>query len=133
MDIMEAERLRKEQDDLLWAIEELRTGTELAHQERVDAQQRVDHLKKELRRERDLKVAVEGVSAGLAAEVGQCQEEVRCLEAEVCRLWANVNVKSLVSSCCVFSLEFVVILLTWSVCDLGRSQRQARVGGGEEP
>ena len=70
MDAMEAERLWKEQDDLLWAIEELHVGTELAHQECTDAQQRVDHLEKELRRERDLKVAAEGVSTGLAMEVG---------------------------------------------------------------
>ena len=30
MDTVQAERLRKEQDDLLWAIEELRMGTEMA-------------------------------------------------------------------------------------------------------
>ena len=45
----------------------------------------MDLLKGELKGERDLKVAVEGVSARLAAEVGQCQEEVRRLEAEVTR------------------------------------------------
>ena len=38
MDAVEAEWLRKERDNLLWAIEELRTGTELARQERADAQ-----------------------------------------------------------------------------------------------
>jgi len=44
------------------------------------------------------------VSAWLAMEVGQRQEEIRCLEAEVTRqldevrkLWADVNSKSLVS------------------------------------
>ena len=104
MDIMEAERLRKEQDDLLWAIEELRTGIDLARQERADAQQRIGHLKNEHQRERDLKVAAEGVSVGLTAEVGQRQEEVRRLEAEVTwqrnevrRLRADVNNKSSVS------------------------------------
>ena len=48
--------------------------SELAHQERVDAQQWVGHLVNELQRERDLKVAAEGMSAGLAMEVGQHQE-----------------------------------------------------------
>ena len=84
-DVVVAKRLRKERDDLLRAVEELRTGIDLAHQERADAQQRIDHLEDELQRERDLKVAAEGMSAGLAAEVGQCQEEVRHLEAEVTR------------------------------------------------
>jgi len=37
MDAMEAERLRKERDDLLRAIKELRTGIDLARQEHVDA------------------------------------------------------------------------------------------------
>ena len=45
---METERLQKERDDLLWAIEELHTGTELARQERADAHQRVSHLEKDL-------------------------------------------------------------------------------------
>ena len=39
MDAVEAEWLWKEQDNLLWAIEELHTGTALARQERTDAQQ----------------------------------------------------------------------------------------------
>ena len=43
-DVVEAERLQKEQDNLLWAIEELRRGIDLARQERADAQQRIDHL-----------------------------------------------------------------------------------------
>ena len=47
MDAMEDERLWKEWDNLLRAIEELRSGTELARQERT-AQQRVGHLEKEL-------------------------------------------------------------------------------------
>ena len=37
-DTVEVERLRKERDDLLWAIEELHTGIDLARQERADAQ-----------------------------------------------------------------------------------------------
>ena len=37
-DVVEAERLRKERDDLLWAVEELCMGIDLAHQERADAQ-----------------------------------------------------------------------------------------------
>ena len=45
---MEAERLRKEWDDLLRAIEELRMGIDLARQERADAQQRIDHLEDEV-------------------------------------------------------------------------------------
>ena len=36
-DTVEAERLRKEWDDLLRAIEELRTGIDLAREEHVDA------------------------------------------------------------------------------------------------
>ncbi|XP_066385333.1 uncharacterized protein [Miscanthus floridulus] len=97
MDALEAERLWKERDDLLWAIEVLRTGTEPTCQERTNAQQQVSHLE-ELWRERDLKVAVEGVSIGFAVEVGQRQEEVQRLEAkvtqqrdEVCRLWVDVD------------------------------------------
>ena len=89
---------------MLRDVEELRTGIDLAHQERADSQQRVVHIKKELRRERDLKVAAKGMSAGLAVEVRQHQEEVRCLETEVTwqrdevrRLWADVDGKSPVS------------------------------------
>ena len=37
MNTVETERLRKEQDDFLRAIEELRTGIDLAHQEHADA------------------------------------------------------------------------------------------------
>ena len=70
---------------MLQAIEELRTRTELAHQEHIDSQQRVGHLKKELRRERDLKVVVKGMCAGLAMDVRQDHEEVRHLEVEVTR------------------------------------------------
>ena len=79
-------------------------GTELTCQERADAQQRVCHLNNELQRERDLKVAAKGMSAGLATEVGQRQEEVWRLKAEVTqqrdevrKLWADVDGKSLVS------------------------------------
>ena len=75
---MESERLRKERDDLLWAIEGL-------HMERADAQQRIDLLKCELEGEKDLKVEAEGVSVRLARKVDQCQEEVRHLEAKVTR------------------------------------------------
>ena len=82
-DAIEAERLRKERDDLLRAVEELRTGIDLARQEHANAQQRINHLEDELQRERDLKVVAEGVSAGLTTEVEQRQEEVRCLEAKV--------------------------------------------------
>ena len=89
---------------MLLSVEELHTGIDLARQERADPQQPIDHLKDELQGERDLKVAAEGVSAGLAAEVGLRQEEVRRLEAEVTRqcdevrrLRADVNGKSPVS------------------------------------
>jgi len=47
-DAMEAKRLWKERDDLLQAMEELCTRTELAHQERAVAQQRISHLENEL-------------------------------------------------------------------------------------
>ena len=83
MDTIVAERLWKEWDDLLWAIEELHIGIDLARQQRANAQQRINHLEDELQGERDLKVAAEGMSTRLATEVGQCQEEVRRLEAEV--------------------------------------------------
>ena len=79
-------------------------GIDLARQERADAQQQMDHLKDELQRERDLNIVVEGVSARLAVEVGQRQEEVRHLDAkvtqqrdEVHKLWADVDGKSPVS------------------------------------
>ena len=68
---------------MLWAVEELHMGIDLARQERANAQQRINHLEDELQGERDLKVAAEGMSTRLATEVGQCQEEVRRLEAEV--------------------------------------------------
>ena len=84
-DAVEAERLRKERDDLLRAVEELRTGIDLARQERADAQQQINHLKDELQGERDLKVAAKGVATRLTMEVGQRQEEVRRLEVEVTR------------------------------------------------
>ena len=58
---------------------------DLACQECAEAQWWIDLLKGELEGERDLKVAIEGVSARLAMEVGQHLEEVRCLEAEVTR------------------------------------------------
>ena len=70
---------------MLQAVEKLRIGTKLANQEHVVTQQRTDYLMGELQRERDLKVVAEGVLARLAMEVGQCQEEIRCLEAEVTR------------------------------------------------
>ena len=47
-DAVEAEWLRKEQDDLFQAIEELHTGIDLTRQEHADAQQWTDHLKDEL-------------------------------------------------------------------------------------
>ena len=75
-DAMEVERLWKERDNLLWAIEELHTERDLARQERADAQQWIDHLEGELEGERDLKVVVEGASTRLTVEVGQRQEEV---------------------------------------------------------
>jgi len=79
---VEAERLWKERDDLLRAIEGLRTECDLARHECVNAQQRIDLLEGELEGERDLKVKVEGMFARLIVEVGQREEEVQCLEAE---------------------------------------------------
>ena len=107
---MDAERLRKERDDLLRTVKGLRTERDLARQERADAQQQIDLLDGEHEGERDLKVVVEGVSARLAMEVGQRQEEVRPLEAEVtqqrdevCKFRADVDGKP--------SVSLVVILL----------------------
>ena len=40
-------------------------------------------MRESFRGEKDLKIAAEGVSTRLAIEVGQRQEEVQCLEAEV--------------------------------------------------
>jgi len=89
---------------LLWAIEELYTGIDLARQEHADTQQRMGHLKNELRRERDLKVAAKGMSTGFTMAVRQRKEEVWHLKVkvtwqrdEVRKLWADVNGKSLVS------------------------------------
>lgn len=64
-----SEQLRKERDDLLWTVEGLRAERDAAHQERVDAQQRINLLKGVLEKE-DLKIEAKGVSAGLAVEVG---------------------------------------------------------------
>ena len=68
---------------MLRAIEGLRTEHDLTREMRADAQQQINLLKVELKGERDLKVVVEGMSARLTTEVGQHQEEARCLEAEV--------------------------------------------------
>ena len=103
-DTMEAERLWKEWDNLLWSIEEPRIGIDPARQEHADGQQQIDHLEAELQRERDLKVVAESMSIELAVEVGQHQEEVRRLEAEVTqqrdevhRLRADMDGRPLVS------------------------------------
>ena len=68
------------------------------------------------------------MSAELATEVGQRQEEIRCLEAEVTRqrnevrkLWADVNGKSLVSLV-VFLPGIHGKPFNMAVRDLGRSQ-----------
>ena len=71
MDAVETERLWKERDNLLWAIEGLRTEHDLASQGRVDAQQWIDLLEGELEGKRDLKVVDEGMSARLTMEVVQ--------------------------------------------------------------
>ena len=104
MDAIAAKWLWKEWDDLLWVVEELLMGIDPARMEHADAHWWINLLEDELQRERDLKVAAEGVSVGLAMEVGQCQEEIQHLEAKVTRqhdevhkLWADVNGKSLVS------------------------------------
>ena len=47
-DAVEAERLWKERDDLLWAVEELHTGIDLAHQEHAVTQQWINHLEDEI-------------------------------------------------------------------------------------
>jgi hypothetical protein len=75
-DVTESERLRKQWDDLLQAVEGLRTVRDLAHRERADAQQRINLLEGDLEKERDLKIKVEGVTARLATEVSQHQEEI---------------------------------------------------------
>jgi hypothetical protein len=51
----------------------------------ADAQQQTTLLQRELDIDRDLKVQAEGVSTGLAAEIGQHQEEIWGLESEVSR------------------------------------------------
>ena len=48
MDTMEGERQQKERDDLLQAVEELHTGTELAHRERATAQQQINYVEGKL-------------------------------------------------------------------------------------
>ena len=50
---------------------------DFAHQERIDAQQRIDLLEGELEGERDLKVVAEGVSTRFPTEVSQRLEEVQ--------------------------------------------------------
>ena len=63
VDEAEAERLRKEWDDLLQTIEGFRMERDLAHQERADAQQRIYLLEGELQEENDQKVGAEVVTA----------------------------------------------------------------------
>ena len=71
MDVVEIEQLQKERDDLLQAVEGFRTERDLAHQERADAQQRINLLEGELQGEKDLKVAAEAVTTRLIMEVSQ--------------------------------------------------------------
>jgi hypothetical protein len=82
-DVVESERLRKEQDDLLQAVEGLCTERDLARRECIDAQQWIDLFEGELEEERDLMMKAEGMTARLATEVDQHQEEIRGLEAKV--------------------------------------------------
>ena len=56
---------------------------DLARQERANAQQRICLLEGELRGEKDLKVAVEAVTARLATKVSQRWEKILDLVAEV--------------------------------------------------
>jgi hypothetical protein len=75
-DAVEFERLRKERDELLLAVEGLRRERDVAHQERINAQLQISLLEGELEKERDLKIKAKGVSAGLAVEVGQRRREI---------------------------------------------------------
>ena len=70
-DAVEAKWLWKERDNLLWAIEGLCTECDLACQEHADAQKWINLLEGELEGERDLRVAVKGMSTRLTVEVGQ--------------------------------------------------------------
>ena len=107
MDTAKIERLRKERDDLLQAVEGFRTERDLARPERADAEQQIDLLEGELWGEKDLKAMAEAVTARLAAEVNQRKEQARNLEAEVAqrhdearKLQVDVDSKPLVFLCC---------------------------------
>ena len=70
----------------------------MACQERDDAQQWINHLEGQLQGEKDLKVVAKGMSTGLAMEVDQCQEEVKCLKTKVTQQhdevrWLQADVK----------------------------------------
>jgi hypothetical protein len=71
VDATESKRLRKEQDDLLWAVDELHTEHDSAHQERVDAHQQIDRLLCELEKERELKIKAKDMTAWLAMEISR--------------------------------------------------------------
>jgi hypothetical protein len=82
-DDTEAERVRKEQDDLLQTVAGLHVEHELARQERDDARGWVNNLLGEVKKERDLKLKAEGVSTGLAVEVAWDKAKINALETEV--------------------------------------------------
>jgi hypothetical protein len=71
LDTVKTERIRKERDELLEAVEGLRTERDSARQESADAHQRIDHLMGEFEKERKVKIEAEDVAASLAIEVAQ--------------------------------------------------------------
>jgi hypothetical protein len=82
-DDVEAKLIRKERDDLLQAVVRLCAKRDSTWQEHDDARGRVNDLLGEVEKERGLKLKAEGVSAGLAVEVGRGKARIHTLETEV--------------------------------------------------
>jgi hypothetical protein len=79
----DAERVRKERDDLLQAMARLHVERNSTRQECDNARGRVNDLLGEVEKERGLKLKAEGVSAGLVVEVGRGKAKINTMETEV--------------------------------------------------
>jgi hypothetical protein len=71
LDTVKTEWIRKEQDELLQAVEGLCMERDSARQESADSHQWIDHLLGEFEKERELKIEAKDVAASLAVEVAQ--------------------------------------------------------------
>jgi uncharacterized protein YoaH (UPF0181 family) len=71
-----AKWLRKDRDDSRQTVSRLHIERDRARQERDSTQQRVSSLQSDLKREKVQKREAEGISIGLALDLGQSQKEL---------------------------------------------------------